>query len=211
MGRIPRWVELGKGAKVDRSVVFISYNDKETRIGKGAKVDSGSVIYGDVALGADAIVGHNTVVRQGTRVGVHSIVANLCMLEGNTLIGEHTLITPQNHLCQKTRIGDYVFMAPFCCTTNDPKMYYYRKGYSRETGAHWSLLEGPKIGDGARIATGVSFLPKVRVGNHAVIGAGAVVTKDIPDYVIAYGVPATVKGRINPLDDQIVKCTKNHH
>jgi acetyltransferase-like isoleucine patch superfamily enzyme len=210
MSGVPSWVELGEGTKIDPSVVFVPYEGKPTKIGNRAKIDSGSVIYGDVDLGADTIIGHNAIVRQGIRLGVHSIVANLCMLEGNAEIGEHTIITSQNHITQKSKIGDYVFMGPSCTTTNDPKMYYSRKEYSRGGGAHWALLGGPTIEFGARIAAGVTLLPKVHVGRQALIGAGAVVTRDVPDFAIAYGVPAVIKGRIDPQDDEIVKCTRSH-
>ncbi|MBI3858874.1 MAG: hypothetical protein HY296_01330 [Thaumarchaeota archaeon] len=156
MGKVPSWVKLGKNVTVHPSVVFVPHKEMPTTIGNGAKLDSGSVVYGDVSVGSDCIVGHNAVIRQGLRIGVHSIISNLCMLEGNALIGEHTVITSQNHIAQKTKIGDYVFFAPSSTTTNDPKMYYARKEYSRDTGGHWNLLDGPTIGDGARIAAGVS-------------------------------------------------------
>jgi acetyltransferase-like isoleucine patch superfamily enzyme len=132
------------------------------------------------------------------------------MLEGNTTIGQHTLIHSNNHLGQKTTIGDYVFMAPLCVTTNDPELRYYRKGYSQSTGEHWKLLNGPTIGDGARIAVGVVIFPNVSVGKQAVLGAGAVVTRDVPEYAIAYGVPARVRAHIDRKKDIIVECTKDH-
>jgi len=205
----PKWLSVGIESKIHPSVVFVPWEGKETKIGRGVKVDSGSVIYGGVDLGNDTVIGHNTIIRQNTRVGVHSVIANLCMLEGDTSIGEHTLIHSNNHLGRKTTIGDYVFMAPMCVTTNDPKMYYYRKEYSH-SGAHWKLLQGATIADGARIAVCAVFFPKIRVGKHAVIGAGAVVTKDVPDYAVVFGVPATVKEYVKEEDDLIVRCRRRH-
>lgn len=206
---IPKWVEVGKGAKIHPSVVFVPYEDKKTVIGKRVKIYSGSVIYGGVEIGNDSGIGHNTVIRFNTKIGVHSVVANLCMLEGNITIGHHTLIHSNNHIGQKTTIGDYVFMAPLCVTTNDPKMYYYRKEYSK-TGDHWKLLQGPTIKDGARIAVGVIIFPKVTIGKHAVLGAGAIVTKDVPDYAIIYGEPSRVRGYVDPKKDVICKCKRRH-
>ncbi len=207
--KIPAWVEVGTGARIHPSVTFVPFEDKKSVIGKRVKIDSGSVIYGGVEIGNDSIIGHNSVVRWNVRIGTHSIVANLCMLEGNTTIGDHTLITSNCHIGQKTKIGNYVFMAPLCGVINDPKMYYYRKEYS-QTGEHWKLLGGATIEDGARIATGVVLLPMIHVGKHAVIGVGAVVTKDVPDYAVVFGVPAQVRDHVSEETDLIVPCTRNH-
>jgi len=206
---IPDWVIVGEEAQIHPSVIFVPYNNKKTIIGKRVKIDSGTVIYGGVEIGNDSIIGHNTVIRFNTKIGIHSIVANLCMLEGNISIGNHTLIHSNNHIGQKTSIGNYVFMAPLCVTTNDPKMYYYRKEYS-QNGEHWKLLKGPIIKDGVRIAVGVIIFPGIIIGKHSVLGAGAVITKDVPDYAIVFGVPARIKRYIDPKDDIIIKCKKNH-
>jgi len=173
------------------------------------KIDSGAVIYGGVEIGVDSLIGHNTVIRFNTRIGIHSRVANLCMVEGDVKIGDHTLIHSNNHIGQKTVIGDYVFMAPLCVTTNDPEMFYYRKGYT-QTGKHHELLQGVHIKNGVRIAVGVIIFPSLTIGNHAILGAGAVVTKDIPDYAVAFGVPAEIKRYIDPETDIIMECTRNH-
>lgn len=161
-------------------------------------------------IGNDCIVGHNTVIRFNVKIGNHSTIGNLCMLEGNTSIGHHTLITSSCHICQKTTIGNYVFFSAFSVTTNDPKMYYYRKEYSKETGSHWRLLNGPTIKDGARIGVGVIVFPNITVGKQAVLGAGAVVTKDVPDYAIAYGVPARIEKHVDPRKDIIMECERDH-
>jgi acetyltransferase-like isoleucine patch superfamily enzyme len=206
---IPNWVVVGEGARIHPSVVFIPHENKKSVIGKRTIVDSGSVIYGGVEIGNDCIIGHNTVVRFNVSVGYHTTIANLCMLEGNITVGHHTLIHSNNHVGQKTTIGNYVFMAPLCVTTNDPKMYYYRKEYSL-TGEHWRLLKGPTIMDGARIAVAVKIFPGIVIGKQAVLGAGALVVKDVPDYAIVYGVPAVIRGYVDPEKDSIVECKRDH-
>jgi len=207
VGDMPDWVAIGEGAEIHPSVVFVPHRNERAIIGKRVKIDSGAVIYGGVAIANDSIIGHNTVVRFGTKIGLHSTVANLCMLEGNTTIGHHTLVHSNNHLGQKTTIGNYVFMAPLCVTTNDPDLLYYRKGYSK-AGDHWKLLNGPTIRDGARIAVGAIIFPNVTVGKQSVVGAGAVVTKDVPDLVVVYGAPAKVIRVVE--GDEIILCEKDH-
>jgi len=208
-GERPSWVIVGEGARIHSSVVFVPYENERTIIGKRARIDSGAVIYGGVEIGNDSGIGHNTVIRFNTKIGVHSVVASLCMLEGNITIGHHTLVHSNNHLGQKTAMGNYVFMAPLCVTTNDPNLYYYRKDYS-QIGEHWKLLNGPIIRDGARIAVGVIIFPGITVGKESVLGAGAIVTKDVPDYAVVYGVPAQIRGQVDPKNDRIIECKKDH-
>jgi len=207
---IPNWVRVGEGAQIHPSILFVPFEDKKTIIGKRTRIDGGSTIYGGVRIGNDCIVGHNTAIRFNVNVGHHTTIGNLCMLEGNTTIGHHTLITSNCHICQKTTMGNYVFFAAFSVTTNDPKMYYYRKEYSKETGKHWKLLQGPTIKDGARIAVGVIIFPGITIGEHAVVGAGAIVTKNVPDYAIVYGAPSKIRGYVNPNSDIIVECKSDH-
>jgi acetyltransferase-like isoleucine patch superfamily enzyme len=209
VGDRPSWVKVGEGAQVHSSVVFVPWKNERAIIGKRVKIDSGAVVHGGVEIGNDSVVGHNTIIRFNTKIGVHSTIANLCMLEGNMTIGHHTLIHSNNHLGQKTTIGNYVFMAPLCVTTNDPKLLYYRKEYS-QTGDHWKLLNGPVIKDGARIAVGVIVFPGVTIGKQSVLGAGALVTRDVPDYAVAYGVPARIRDHVDPNKDIIVECKKDH-
>ena len=210
MEKIPDWVEIGEGARIHPTVLFAPWNGKKTIIGKRVSIESGTVIYGGVSVGNDSGIGHNTVIRFNTEIGVHSVIANLCMLDGNIVIGNHTMINSHNHIAQKTTIGSYVFMAPMCVTTNDPEISFYRKEYSQETWAHWKFLEGPTIKDGVRIGASVVILPKVIIGKQAFIGAGAVVTKSVPEYAVVFGAPARIIRYIKPDADQIVLCKREH-
>jgi acetyltransferase-like isoleucine patch superfamily enzyme len=202
-------VEVGENAKIDPSVQFMPYDNRKITIGKRVRIDSGTVIYGGTKIGNDSGIGHNNVIRFNTNIGAHSVVSHLCDLEGNIVIGSHTFVHAGNLVGQKTTIGDYVFVGPQCVFANDRKIIYYRKEYS-QSGDHWKLLKGPTISDGCRIAASCVFFPMINVGKHVVVGAGSVVTKSIPDYAIVFGSPATTKGSVEPDEDVIVECTRDH-
>jgi acetyltransferase-like isoleucine patch superfamily enzyme len=203
-------VELGEDSSIDPSVEFVPFENKPVVIGKRVKIASGTKIYGGTSIGNDSAIGHNSIIRFNTRIGVHSVISHLCDLEGNILIGDHSFIHAQTGIGQKTTIGNYVFIGPHCVLTNDPKIMFFRKGYSQAGGSHFEFLQGPTLSDGCKIGAGVVLLPKIEVGKHALVGAGSVVTKNVQDYTIVFGNPATVRGKVNSEEDLIVQCTRNH-
>ena len=86
-------------------------------------------------------------------------------------------------------IEDDVFISGGVGTSNDNAIG--RNGYQEED------IVGPHIGQGAAIGVGANLLPGVRIGRNAIVGAGSVVTRDVPDDAVAMGVPATVRRTID--------------
>lgn len=201
MNNIPDWVKVGEDSKIATEAIFVPHEALSTVIGKRCKIDGGAVIYGGVSIGNDVVVGHNTVIRWGVTIGNHTVISNLVMIEGNAKIGSHVDITAQCHITQHSEIEDYVFVAPMLVSTNDKRMAYRRQG-------HGQNLRGVTIRYGARIAPHVVILPGVTIGRQAVVGAGAVVTKDVPDGVVVYGVPARVIRAVE--NDHLILCEKDH-
>jgi UDP-2-acetamido-3-amino-2,3-dideoxy-glucuronate N-acetyltransferase len=142
---------------------------KGARIGKGTKIWHHSQVLRGAEIGENCIIGHNCFVGSKARVG------NRVKIESNTDVWD--LVT----------LEDYVFVGPSAVFTNDinPRSKYPKsKSEWRSTLAK----EGATIGANATILCGHT------VGRAAMIGAGAVVTEDIPDYAIVKGVPGKVTG-----------------
>ena len=98
-------------------------------------------------------------------------------------------------------IEDWTFIAPLFCGANTRRIVH---------GRDYPLVkEGYTIGLGARVAIQVAVLPGVTVGRDALIGAGSVVTKDIPDYAIAFGNPAQVRGWV-PEEERLREVETTH-
>lgn len=183
---------LGTGADIDEDVIlgYPSGRLKETgevKIGNQARVRSGSVIYQRVTIGDRLETGHHVVIREENKIGNSvSIWGNTCIDYG-CQIGNNVKIHANGYVAQYTVIEDDVFIAPGATFAND----------KYPISDH---LEGPKIRKGARVGVNVTLLPGVVIGEESLIGAGSVVTKDVPPRTVVAGNPARVIGSIDAIN-----------
>lgn len=186
-------LKVGENTVVDEDIFLChptkSGEQKPVVLGNNCYIRSGSVIYSGVRLGDNSQTGHHVVIRENTQIGNFSSIGTGVKCEMDTKIGNHVSIETQSHITGKMVIEDYVFVGGFVGTTNDNRMLWRREG-------HGKFLKGPHLKFGCRIGSGVILLPAVVIGRESMIGAGAVVTKDIPDFAIAMGVPARIRGEV---------------
>jgi acetyltransferase-like isoleucine patch superfamily enzyme len=150
-----------------------------TVIGKNAVLRSGTIIYCDVVIGDDFQTGHNVVIREKTTVGNGVAVGTSTVIEGTCTIGNKVSLQSMVYIPTDTIIEDNVFIGPNTVLTND------RFPPTRIGG-----LKGPHIKKGAAIGANTTLVPGVCIGEGALVAAGAVVTKDVPDRMLAIGSPA---------------------
>lgn len=181
-------VSLGKNVKIGDGVTLFPnvYVGENTRIGDGSIIQYGAFIEHDCNIGKHSRIGNNAVLRRETNIGDNSIFGSLSASEGKNWIGNNVLIHSQCHLTTGLIIEDWVFVAPEFVAANDPDMLHGRRHIKK------FVPQAPHIKFGARIAVNVTVLPGVVIGRECIIGAHSVVTKDLPDFSIAYGVPAKV-------------------
>jgi acetyltransferase-like isoleucine patch superfamily enzyme len=160
------------------------YVGRNTRIGDGSIIQYGAFIEHDCNIGKHCRIGTNAVLRRETNIGDHSIFGSLSASEGKNWIGNHVLIHSQCHLTTGIIIEDWVFIAPLFVGANDPKMLHGRRHVEK------FVPKGPHIKFGSGIAVNVTLLPGVVIGRESIIGAASLVTRDVPDFSVAYGVPA---------------------
>jgi acetyltransferase-like isoleucine patch superfamily enzyme len=181
---IDEGVMVGANTHVERFTHIM----KGTRIGKNCQIGHNVVIYQDCWIGDNCLIGDGAILRPGTKIGNNSVFGTLSQSEGNNQIGNGVTIHSQCHIAQTAVIEDDVFIAPFFCGANTKRISHGR--------SYPLIMEGYRIKRGSRIAIGVLVLPDVTIGEECLIGVGTVVTKDIPDYSIAYGVPARIVGSV---------------
>jgi acetyltransferase-like isoleucine patch superfamily enzyme len=159
----------------------------KTEIGGGVIVRGGATVYGGVSLGDNTTIGHRTLLRSDVRVGANTQLAHGMSIERDCRIGNHVRCSPLSHITSSIVMEDRVFIGAGVVTINDKGMIW--RDPKKEPELIPPYFEyAAKIGSGSVIAAGV------RIGRNSLIGSGSVVTHDIPADVIAFGVPAKVKG-----------------
>ncbi|MDP9301346.1 MAG: N-acetyltransferase [Actinomycetota bacterium] len=179
-------IQLAVTLDDDVSLCYPSSRESDPRLvlGEGAHIRSGTVLYAGSRIGRRFETGHHVVIREQNRLGDDVSVWSNSVIDYGCVIGNRTKIHCNCYVSQFTDIEDDVFLAPGVTIAND-----LFPGFEESARA----MRGPSIGTGAQIGVNVTILPYVRIGEHAIIGAGSVVTRDIPPYTVAYGVPALPK------------------
>lgn len=142
----------------------------------------------EVELGADVVV-HAFTNLYGCRVGDRSRIGTFVEVQRGAEIGVACKIQSHTFICDGVRIGDGVFVGHGVTFVNDRRPRATAAGGALQTEDDWELLH-TVIEDGASIGSGATILGGVRVGREATIGAGAVVTKDVPAGATVAGNPA---------------------
>ena len=155
------------------------------RVGKGCSVGPHVVLFYDVEIGDGTLLGDGASIREQGRVGSGCIISRYVTLNYDVHVGDRSKVMDNTHLTGRMRIGKSVFISTGVSTTNDNAMG--RGGYVEEE------IRGPIVEDEAMIGAGVILLPGTRVGRGAVVGAGAVVTRDVPAGSVVMGIPARAR------------------
>jgi acetyltransferase-like isoleucine patch superfamily enzyme len=153
-------------------------------LGDGTIVSTGAIVFAGTRLGARVIVGDQACVRERVEVGDDVVIGRGSLVENDTTVGALTRIQADAYITAYSTLEDEVFIAPCVVTTNDDFM--------GRTERRHELVKGPTIRRRARVGGGAVLCPGVEIGEEAFVGAGAVVTKDVPPRVVVVGNPARV-------------------
>lgn len=153
-------------------------------------VHESSYVDEDVTIGEGTKIWHFCHIQKGASIGKNCSLGQNVNVSNNVKIGDDCKIQNNVSLYEGVEIEDGVFCGPSCVFTNDltPRARY-PKGH--ENYKKTLIKEGASIGANATIVCGHT------VGKCAMVAAGAVVTKDVPDYALVAGVPAQVIGKVD--------------
>jgi len=152
------------------------------KLGENVLIAYGVLLQGDIEIGENSRIFEYTILKDKTKIGSNTTVGNQVCGEPEVTIGNQCSIWSQCHLTSGLIVEDRVFMAPMFMGTNTKRISFGRD--------YEVVREPPIIRYGARIGAGVTVLPGVEIGEQALIGAGSVVTKNVPAREVWVGNPA---------------------
>ncbi len=153
-------------------------------IGENTVVSTGAIVFAGASVGARSIVGDQSCIRERVTLGDDCVLGRGSLIENDTTVGAGTRIQAGAYITAYSTLEEDVFIAPCVVTTND--------NYMGRTERRRGEMRGPTIRRSARVGGGAVLCPGVEIGEEAFVGAGAVVTKDVPPRTLVVGSPARV-------------------
>lgn len=146
------------------------------------------VISDDVKLGKDVKI-FNFVNLYGCDIGDGTKIGAFVEIQKNSKVGKNCKISSHTFICEGVEIGDYCFIGHGVTFINDKYPKAVNEDGSLKTDKDWSCVR-TYVRNGASVGSGATILCGVTIGENAIVGAGAVVTKDVPENSVVAGVPA---------------------
>lgn len=178
----------GTGCRIAPSVRIIAVEDDgrefgPVQIGDDTIVRDGVVLSTGCRIGRRVLVGHNCVLRRRVMIGDESVISHLVCVQHDVTIGSRVRISSLTHMTGGSLVEDRVQIGAGVATIDDNAMEW----------PYTTNQRGPIFREGCRIGSGSTILSGVEIGRNTLIGAGSVVTRNMPENVVAFGNPAYVQ------------------
>lgn len=155
-------------------------------------------------IGGNTFVWHQSQIREGAEIGDNCIIGKGVYIDKDVLVGQNCKI--QNYAClfHGAILEEGVFIGPGVIVTNDKYPRAINEDGTLKTENDWH--EGKvTIKKGSSLGAGVIILPGIEIGEYSLIGAGTVVTKNIPPFSLVVGNPGKIVGRVNKKGEIVEK------
>jgi acetyltransferase-like isoleucine patch superfamily enzyme len=162
-------------------------NVPQVIIGEGAFIRSHTVVYYGNVIGKKFQTGHGTLVRELNEIGDDVSIGSGSTVEHHVKIGHGVRLHSHVFIPEYSILEDGCWIGPHVVFTN--------ARYPKSPNAKNELV-GPRVESGAKIGANSTILPGVKIGRNALIGAGSVVTKDVPEGAVVVGNPARVINQV---------------
>ena len=160
-----------------------------------ARIHPTAEVSKEASLGQRTAVWNRAQVREGAHIGSDCIIGTAVYIDADVVVGDRCKI--QNQVCvyHGFTLEDGVFLGPGVLLLNDKLPRAINRDGSLKSAEDWTLSQGC-VRKGASVGGGSVILPGVTIGRFAMVGAGAVVTRNVPDHGLVYGNPARLAGSV---------------
>lgn len=153
-------------------------------------------VSGQAVIGTGTQVWNNAQIREEANIGENCIIGKGVYIDHGVSIGNNVKVQNNVSIYHGVTIEDAVYIGPHACFTNDKKPRAVNENGELKAAGDWDVI-ATVVKKGASIGANSTILPGLIIGEYAMVGAGSVVTKDIPSYTLAFGNPARERGRVN--------------
>jgi acetyltransferase-like isoleucine patch superfamily enzyme len=179
--------KIGDNPKIEEYVII----KKDTTIGNNPTIRSHTVIYHNNIIGNDFQTGHNVNIRENNKIGNNVSIGTKTTVEHNITIEDDVRIHSNAFIPEFSILRKGCWIGP-CATLTNAR--YPKSEFTKNN------LEGVEIKENAKIGANATILPGITIGKNSIVGAGSVVTKDIPDNIVVAGNPAKEIKKVDELN-----------
>jgi len=175
---------------------------------KGVRIHSTADVSSKAEIGEGTQIWHESQVRERAHLGRNCILGKSVYIDSDVWIGDNVKIQNYVSVYHGVTLDDGVFVGPHVCFTNDLRPRAVNPDGSLKSGDDWVLSE-THVRQGAALGANSTIRCGITIGEWAMIGAGSVVTRDVPPYGLVYGNPARLRGFVCPCGAQLDKTEES--
>jgi UDP-2-acetamido-3-amino-2,3-dideoxy-glucuronate N-acetyltransferase len=167
-----------------------------------------AVVSEQAQIGANTKIWMNVQIREGVKIGQNCIIGRNTYIENNVTLGNNVKVQNNALLYHSATLEDGVFIGPGVILTNDKVPRAVNPDGSLKSADDWHAGH-IHVGHGASIGAGATVLTDVSIGEWAMVGSGALVTKSVPAHALVVGVPARIVGYVCKCGQRLISHGHN--